>query len=791
MGKDPKNRREEGAQRLRPSRLAWLPIPILFGAMVVLWAAALPGSYESPHLVLALNFVFSTLVSLFIAYLVGRSFLVRSTPGLLLLGCGVIFWGLASVVGTVVAHGDANISITIHNSCVWLSALCHLAGVVLSLRPRRSLTPTSVWLVAAYLHVTGAVALIALAAHAGWIPTFFVNGQGGTPLRHLVLISAVVMFALTASLLSATSRRPLSAFAHWYALALTLIVVGLCGVALQSVRASILGWTGRATQLLGGLYMLVAAVASVRESHVWGISLEEALRGTEQRLRLALDTARMGMWDWDLTSGDVIWNEEHCHLLGYEPGRVKPSYQAWAQRVHPDDLAAAQAVLRRSMEQCTDYTAEYRTRWPDGTVHWAEARGRFEPAAGGKAVRSYGVLIDITERRRTEEALRELNATLENRVAQRTAELGHRARQLQKLALELSQAEERERRRIAVLLHEDLQQQIAGAKFHLNLVRNRARDDRQRADVDHVDEMLKEVIERSRSLSYDLSPAVLHMNDLAEVLQWLANRVRAQHSLVVDVQVAPDMTLQSEAMTMFLFRTAQEMLFNVVKHAQVKEAALRVRRIGRHVCLDVSDQGRGFDPQELKETSGFGLLSIRERVQLLGGRMNIRSAEGQGSRFRVVVPDGPRVKDREKKAEAGVSAPATVSVPSSDGVLRVLLVDDHEIVRQGLGSLLQETPDVAVVGAAANGRDAIHRANELRPDVVIMDVSMPVMSGEEATRQIKTLLPETRVIALSMYGEPEKMAMMHRAGAEGYVLKTASSEELLAAIRGSRPRREN
>jgi PAS domain S-box-containing protein len=790
MGKDPRNRQDEGARRLRPSRLAWVPIPILFGAMVVLWGAALPGSYESPYLLLALNFVFSTLVSLFIAYLVGRSFLVRSTPGLLLLGCGVIFWGFASVVGTVVAHGDANISITIHNSCVWLSALCHLAGVVLSLRPRRSLSPRSVWLVAAYLHVTGAVGLVALAAYAGWIPTFFVQGQGGTPLRHLVLISAVVMFALTASLLSATSRRPLSAFAHWYALALTLIVVGLCGVVLQSVRGSILGWTGRAAQLLGGLYMLIAAVASVRESHVWGISLETALREERDFSAAVLGTAGALVVVFDAQGRITRFNRACERLTGYPAAEVLG--RAFREfLIPPDEMAGVMEGWEAI--HAGDVPIRHENHWltragEQRLIDWSITALTDKT---GEVCHVIAIGIDITDQRQTEEALRELNATLEDRVAQRTAELGYRAKQLQKLALELSQAEERERRRIAVLLHEDLQQQIAGAKFHLNLVRNRARDDRQRADVERVDEMLKEAIERSRSLSHDLSPAVLHLNDLAEVLQWLANRVQAQHGLVVDMHIARDMTLQSEAMTMFLFRTAQEMLFNVVTHAQVKEAALRVRRIGRHVCLGVSDRGRGFAPQELKETSGFGLLSIRERVELLGGRMNIRSAKGQGNRFRVVVPDGPQVKDREKKAEAGVSVPTAVSVPSSDGVLRVLLVDDHEIVRQGLGSLLQETPDVVVVGAAANGRDAIHRANELRPDVVIMDASMPLMSGEEATRQIKALLPKTRVIALSMYDEAAKREMMYQAGAEGYVLKTASSEELLAAIRGSRPRREN
>jgi signal transduction histidine kinase len=444
----------------------------------------------------------------------------------------------------------------------------------------------------------------------------------------------------------------------------------------------------------------------------------------------------------------------------------------------PTDELPAQRAARG--EEVRDF--EFSLVFDDGTTRHVLGYGT--PLRGQDGPRgAVHVLVDITERRRAEEALRELNATLEDKVAQRTAELEYRARQLQKLTLELSQAEERERRRIAVVLHEDLQQQIAAARFHLNTVRNKARDGLQ-TDVDRVGEMLKEAIEKSRSLSHDLSPAVLHMNDLAEVLQWLASRARAQHGLIAHVDVRGEMALQSEVLTMFLFRATQEVLFNVVKHAGVNEATIRVRRIRRHVCLRVSDQGRGFDLQALSETSGIGLFSIRERVELLGGRMKIKSEAGRGSRFSIVVPDGPRAKDRDKRAESAIHSPAAVHVPSSDGALRVLLVDDHEIVRQGLGSLLQGTPDVVVVGEAANGRDAINMANQLRPDVVIMDVSMPLMTGEEATRQIKTVLPGTRVIALSMYGEPDKMETMYEAGAESYVLKTASAEELLAAIRG-------
>jgi DNA-binding NarL/FixJ family response regulator len=122
--------------------------------------------------------------------------------------------------------------------------------------------------------------------------------------------------------------------------------------------------------------------------------------------------------------------------------------------------------------------------------------------------------------------------------------------------------------------------------------------------------------------------------------------------------------------------------------------------------------------------------------------------------------------------------------PSSGHALRVLLADDHEIVREGLVSLLKETPDLEVVGEASNGHEAIDLACTLQPDVLIMDASMPIISGAEATRRIKRDLPQTRIIALSMWDESEVREKMYRAGAESYVLKTAPSEELLAAIRG-------
>ncbi len=363
--------------------------------------------------------------------------------------------------------------------------------------------------------------------------------------------------------------------------------------------------------------------------------------------------------------------------------------------------------------------------------------------------------------------------SLENVTEQQKAfrEIEQRARQLQELTLELSQAEDRERRRLAEILHDDLQQQLAAAKFHLGILRARVEDNAPAQEVTgQLNGILKDVIEKSRSLSHELSPAVLYQSDLGETFEWLARQVQAKHGLSVQVEIRGQVNPKSEAIRAFLFKAGREILFNVVKHARTREAKLRLQQVREQLWLTITDRGHGFDPELLGRTSGFGLLSIRERVELLGGRMKIRSVRGKGSAFLIAVPD------------AAMAEPATWDATGPK--LRVLLVDDHKVVREGLAVLLAEQSDIEVVGQAGNGREAVDLAHQLQPDVIIMDAAMPVMPGDEATRQIKLHLPAMRVIGLSMSVEAEMAERMRDAGAEVYLLKTAPSEELLAAIRG-------
>ncbi len=277
-------------------RLAWLPIPLLLVSIAALWAADLRTPYESLYLLTGLNFVFVVVTSLCISFLIGRSFLVSGMPGLLMLCCGTVCWGAAGITG--IAAGlmmgagqlDINTFITIHNVCVWLSALCHLVGAVISLQSRWTVIDTrNLWLAAGFGVTLGTVWLVTQSALASWMPPFFVQGQGGTLVRTFVLGSAMIMFTLTAVLLWAANRHSLSPFIYWYALALLLIAAGLLGILIESVHANMLSWAGRIGQFLGGAYMFIAAIASMRESGVQVITLGQAL--TEARYRYGVAIA--------------------------------------------------------------------------------------------------------------------------------------------------------------------------------------------------------------------------------------------------------------------------------------------------------------------------------------------------------------------------------------------------------------------------------------------------------------------------------------------------------------------
>jgi CheY-like chemotaxis protein len=390
------------------------------------------------------------------------------------------------------------------------------------------------------------------------------------------------------------------------------------------------------------------------------------------------------------------------------------------------------------------------------------------------------LLLELRETRRRLEAQ-------EQRVTERTLLAETRARQLQALAVELIEAEELERQRIAELLHGDLQQLLASAKMQLEAWKEMLPD----TLVDNVGGLLMESINKSRNLSHELSPPVLQHSGLIGALRWLVEKMHAQFGLCVKLNTDAANDLNNEPFKTLIFRAVQELLFNIVKHAGVKKAGVDIAHAQNALTISVSDQGRGFDPCALEQWStktGIGIIRIRERANRLGGRLTIDSGPGKGSRFTLLIPlspvhppPSPQLLPFNACPHVGPPGPPHSTMGGAHAI-RVLFADDHKVMRQGLIQLVANQPDIHVVGEAANGRIAFELARQLQPDLIVMDVSMPEMDGIMATRLIKTEMPKVRVVGLSMFEDEQVTQAMRLAGADAFISKTSSSAELLRTI---------
>jgi PAS domain S-box-containing protein len=245
---------------------------------------------------------------------------------------------------------------------------------------------------------------------------------------------------------------------------------------------------------------------------------------------------------------------------------------------------------------------------------------------------------DITERKQAEEALQHMNITLEQQVKERTHLAETRAQQLRSLAVELVEAEEKERKKIAGVLHDDLQQILASAKLHVQIG---CQDTSCMQLLATVDDLLKQSLDKARLLSQELSPVAIHHSDLNVSLKWLAARMKEQFGLDVHLETTETYTIENESIRVFLYRAVQELLFNVVKHSEADSACIILFVSGGEFVITVSDQGTGFNPEILDASStdiGIGLLSLRERACAMGGSLQIASIPGVGSRFTLSVP---------------------------------------------------------------------------------------------------------------------------------------------------------
>ncbi|MEX0721620.1 MAG: GAF domain-containing protein [Balneolaceae bacterium] len=390
--------------------------------------------------------------------------------------------------------------------------------------------------------------------------------------------------------------------------------------------------------------------------------------------------------------------------------------------------------------------------------------------------------VDVIERVRAEEKLESINETLEERVEQRTSALLSYQDQLRSLASQLSKAEERERHRLAADLHDNLGQLLAMCKMELDLVEGKIADG---SALDQITSLVNEAISYTRELMSDLKPPPsLDQEDIVASVEWVAQKMQ-KHGLEVSISEDEQPKPLSQEIITALLQSVRESLFNVVKHAQVKKAHIRISRIDGKVLISVQDKGKGFDATKEKldlNKGGFGLFNIRERMDLLGGKVEIKSTSGEGTTVNLFAPLLVEAGDELSSRKNGPARQAEISYQDSDKI-KVLLVDDHKMMLKGLRRIIEQEEDLMVIAEAMNGEDAVNLARENRPDVIVMDVDMPVMNGIDATRKIVSNIENVRIVGLSLHEKGSVAQAMRNAGASAYLSKTEAFEALCATIR--------
>jgi PAS domain S-box-containing protein len=530
--------------------------------------------------------------------------------------------------------------------------------------------------------------------------------------------------------------------------------------------------------------------------------VEADLRHSELRFRKIFEHAAMGIAIEDGEGRFQQCNPAYCEMLGYSAAELRRL--SFDRLLHPDDIADNLTQIRRLRSgEIPSFEITNRYIHKEGRPVWVHKRVSSLPDRAGHCANLMALVTDVTPQIEAKTQIEGLS----QRLVERTLLAEARTEEVQKLALALSSAEARERRHLAGILHDSLQQMLVSLKLKLSL---EPTADRSADHTANINDILDTCIDTCRRLTVELRPPLLHGKGMLETIRWLCRRMEALHDMEIDLIVEDDMDAQSPVLTEFLVRSLRELLFNVVKHSGERSASVTLSSADGQIVIAVRDWGQGGDVEQIRtkrlESTAFGLFEIEDRLTLLGGQMQLEVGPNQGFGVCLTVPmevsgptsaeaAGPAIENRGLANAAGEATPPCAPGDSSDSdttgqsvktdkmrSYAIILADDHTMLRQGIRDIINAEAGLNVVKEVDNGRELLRILRKIEPDMVVLDVVMPEMGGLEAARVIKARHPNVSVLMMSMHKQGQYVADALAAGARGYLLKEDSSEELLKAI---------
>jgi two-component system sensor histidine kinase UhpB len=358
---------------------------------------------------------------------------------------------------------------------------------------------------------------------------------------------------------------------------------------------------------------------------------------SEHRLRLAAELAQLGTYEWDIVNDRIQVDDRLRALLGLPADQPVGTIADALGRIHPEDRERLRGAVDQVRSGDNSEVRQYRVIRPDGIVRWVASKSRVDFDGAGKPVRLFGVLQDIHDLKSAEE---ELRASSER---------------LQHLSRQLLDAQERERRRIARELHDEIGQGLTAALITLQMVGQKPAAAALAADLHEGAQLLETTLQQVRRMSLELRPAMLDDLGLVPALKWHLDRVGQRTGLRVRLTqsgVPPRVPNEIETVC---YRVTQEALTNIVRYARAREVHVEVRREVDAVHLTIADDGAGFDVAAARARAdaggSLGLLSMEERVVLAGGTLAVESAPGKGCRISAHLPLPAAAPSAEMSAE--------------------------------------------------------------------------------------------------------------------------------------------
>jgi PAS domain S-box-containing protein len=353
--------------------------------------------------------------------------------------------------------------------------------------------------------------------------------------------------------------------------------------------------------------------------------LENAHRTSEERLRLLLETTDAIPWEANARTWQFTFvGPQAVKLLGY-PLEQWYEKDFWTSRIHPDDRGYVINFCQMRSSTCRDYELEYRMVSSDSSAVWLHNIVSCE-CVNGTPETLRGFMINITVRKRTEEALQKSYA------------------ELRELAGKLLSAQEDESRRIARELHDDLTQRLAvlaieAGKLELQL---ESSPDLTRDGLRRMKEMIVTLSTDIHRISRRLHPSILDDLGLVKAIESECTQFSELERISVEFSHQNLPEVLPKAVSLCIYRITQESLRNIAKHAQAKEVRVILAGIGGSILLRIQDVGVGFDPDQVRGRPGLGLLSMKERVRLIQGKLSVHSKRGRGTTIEARVPMAER-----------------------------------------------------------------------------------------------------------------------------------------------------